>query len=77
MTHRDGTNRPDLAASAPGLTRCGRRGDEGAAPARGASASSSPATRFPAPVIFRHSLLAAAELVVWIVYLTAGKTPLA
>ena len=35
-----------------------------------------PATRFPAPVIFRHSLLAAG-LIVWIVYLTAGKTPLA
>jgi len=32
MTHPDGTNRPDPAASAPGLTRGGRRGDEGAAP---------------------------------------------
>jgi hypothetical protein len=42
----------------------------------GASASS-PATWFPASVIFGHFLLAAAGLVVWIVYLIAGKTPLA
>jgi hypothetical protein len=43
----------------------------------GASASSSPAIWFPAPVIFGHFLLAAAGLVVWIVYLIADKTPLA
>jgi hypothetical protein len=43
----------------------------------GASASSSPATWFPAPVIFGHFLLAAAGLVGWIAYLIAGKTPLA
>jgi hypothetical protein len=42
----------------------------------GASASS-PATWFPAPVIFGHFLLAATGLVVWIVYLIADKTPLA
>jgi hypothetical protein len=42
----------------------------------GASASS-PATWFPASVIFGHFLLAATGLVVWIVYLIAGKTPLA
>jgi hypothetical protein len=58
----------------PGPTGAGIEVDEEAAPARGASASS-PATRFPAPV--GHFLLAAAGLVVWIVYLIAGKTPLA
>ena len=42
----------------------------------GASASS-PATWFPAPVIFGHFLLAATGLVVWIVYVIADKTPLA
>lgn len=34
-------------------------------------------TRFPAPVIFGHFLLAAAGLVVWIIYLAADKTALA
>jgi hypothetical protein len=34
-------------------------------------------TRFPAPVIFGHFLLAAAGLVVWIIYLFADKTALA
>jgi len=34
-------------------------------------------TRFPAPVIFGHFLLAAAGLVVWIIYLVAGSKPLA
>lgn len=34
-------------------------------------------TRFRAPVIFGHFLLAAAGLVVWIIYLVAGKKPLA
>lgn len=43
----------------------------------GASASSSPATWFPAPVIFGHFLLAAAGLVGWIAYLIADQTPLA
>jgi hypothetical protein len=34
-------------------------------------------TRFPAPVIFGHFLLAAAGLVVWIIYLAADKRALA
>src|SRR5438067_8548179 len=34
-------------------------------------------SRFPAPVIFSHFLLAAAGLVVWIIYLIASKTALA
>lgn len=34
-------------------------------------------TRFPAPVIFGHFLLAAAGLVVWIIYLVVAKKPLA
>jgi hypothetical protein len=34
-------------------------------------------TRFPAPVVFGHFLLAAAGLVVWIVYLAADKDALA
>lgn len=34
-------------------------------------------TRFRAPVIFGHFLLAVAGLVVWIAYLVADKTPLA
>jgi hypothetical protein len=34
-------------------------------------------TRFRAPVIFGHFLLAAAGLVVWIIYLAADKTALA
>ncbi|NUR01722.1 MAG: hypothetical protein HOY79_35880 [Streptomyces sp.] len=34
-------------------------------------------TRFPAPLVFGHFLLAAAGLVVWIVYLAADKTALA
>ena len=34
-------------------------------------------TRFPAPVVFGHFLLAAAGLVVWIVYLAADKDGLA
>jgi hypothetical protein len=34
-------------------------------------------SRFPAPVIFGHFLLAAAGLVVWIIYLFASKTALA
>ena len=34
-------------------------------------------SRFPAPVIFGHFLLAAAGLVVWIIYVVVGKTPLA
>jgi len=34
-------------------------------------------TRFPAPVIFGHFLLAAAGLVVWIVYVIVDKTALA
>jgi hypothetical protein len=34
-------------------------------------------TRFPAPVIFGHFLLAAAGLVVWIIYLVADSKPLA
>lgn len=35
------------------------------------------ATRFPAPLVFGHFLLAAAGLVVWIVYLAADRTALA
>ncbi|MCW2948266.1 MAG: hypothetical protein JWR24_4983 [Actinoallomurus sp.] len=34
-------------------------------------------TRFPAPVIFGHFLLAAAGLIVWIIYVFADKTALA
>jgi hypothetical protein len=34
-------------------------------------------TRFPAPVIFGHFLLAAAGLVVWIIYVAISKKPLA
>ncbi|RPF36931.1 hypothetical protein [Streptomyces sp. TLI_185] len=34
-------------------------------------------TRFPAPLVFGHFLLAAAGLVVWIVYLAADKDALA
>ncbi|MFI7411967.1 hypothetical protein ACIBU0_25195 [Streptomyces sp. NPDC049627] len=34
-------------------------------------------TRFPAPLVFGHFLLAAAGLVVWIVYLAADKDGLA
>ena len=34
-------------------------------------------SRFPAPVIFGHFLLAAAGLVVWIIFVAVGKTPLA
>ncbi|MFF4500587.1 hypothetical protein [Streptomyces sp. NPDC001401] len=34
-------------------------------------------TRFPAPVVFGHFLLAAVGLVVWIVYLAADKDALA
>ncbi|MGV4987458.1 DUF202 domain-containing protein [Streptomyces sp. NPDC001709] len=34
-------------------------------------------TRFPAPLVFGHFLLAAAGLVVWIVYLAADRTALA
>jgi hypothetical protein len=34
-------------------------------------------TRFTAPVIFGHFLLAAAGLVVWIIYLVVGQTALA
>lgn len=34
-------------------------------------------TRFPASVIFGHFLLAAAGLVVWIIYVAVHKTPLA
>lgn len=34
-------------------------------------------TRLPAPVVFGHFLLAAAGLVVWIVYLAADRTALA
>lgn len=34
-------------------------------------------TRFRAPVIFGHFLLAAAGLVVWIIYVAVDKTPLA
>jgi hypothetical protein len=34
-------------------------------------------TRFRAPVIFGHFLLAAAGLVVWIIYVAVGKTALA
>ncbi|NUP39279.1 MAG: hypothetical protein HOY76_20270 [Streptomyces sp.] len=34
-------------------------------------------TSFPAPVVFGHFLLAAAGLLVWIVYLAADKTALA
>jgi|SRR5689334_20959824 hypothetical protein len=34
-------------------------------------------SRFPVPVIFGHFLLAAAGLVVWIIYVAVGKTALA
>lgn len=34
-------------------------------------------SRFPAPVVFSHLLLAAAGLVVWIVYVVTGSDPLA
>ncbi|MFE1886335.1 hypothetical protein [Streptomyces diastatochromogenes] len=34
-------------------------------------------TRFPAPLVFGHFLLAAAGLVVWIVYLAADRSALA
>lgn len=34
-------------------------------------------SRFPAPVVFGHFLLAAAGLVVWIVYVVTGSDPLA
>jgi hypothetical protein len=35
------------------------------------------ATRFPAPLVFGHFLLAAAGLIVWIIYLAADKDGLA
>ena len=35
------------------------------------------ATRFRAPLVFGHFLLAAAGLIVWILYLLAGSKPLA